>query len=190
MTNNALKSTIATILATDALIVVTLEGTFNSKTGSPVLSSRTRVDQQNKFLRDYCERVSAEQATEAQAQLEAQVEQAAKKAQNSLNAGEYAAAAKYAQEAHEMNESIGEPRMYYRVKANADLRSVTEKRAEKKAQNAAKRAEKSADRAAKLAEKMAAKVGDAAHQNIVAPPASGIVQPPAAKTAKAVKKAA
>ena len=36
MTNNTLKSTIEAIIATGALVTVTLDGTFNSKTGAPV----------------------------------------------------------------------------------------------------------------------------------------------------------
>jgi ABC-type proline/glycine betaine transport system ATPase subunit len=158
MTNNTLKSTIETIRATNALIVVTLDGTFNSQTGAPVLSVRTRPDQRNKFLKDFCEKVSPSDAKEAASMLQTQIAAAKQEIQTALDSEDYAAILTSTKRAIDLTEQADQPRVYYRLKENLDLRSVAEKRAAKKAENEAKKVAKQAEKEAKVAEKMAAKV--------------------------------
>jgi hypothetical protein len=158
MTNNTLKSTIETIVATNALIVVTLDGTFNSLTGAPVLSARTRPDQRNAFLKQYTERVNSEESKAAHSILVSQKIAATEDAKKALADGNYAESIKHTQRILEIVEQLDQPRMYYRVKPNVDLRTVAEKRAAKKAENAAKKATKQAEKEAAAASKMANKV--------------------------------
>jgi len=164
MTNTTLKSTIEAILAANALVVVTLDGTFNSQTGAPVLSVRTRPDQRNKFLKEYCVKANPAEAKDAQKALESQTEEATQAIQLALDAGDYASVIANTQHVVQLKEQLDQPRVYYRIKPNVDLRTVAEKRAAKKAQNEAKRAQKQAEKEARAAEKLAQKVtqGDAA----------------------------
>lgn len=175
MTNNTLKSTIESILATNALLVVTLDGTFNSQTGAPVLSARTRPDQRNKFLKDYCEKVSPADVKDAQKALEAQIVETRTATEKALDEGDYAAVIASATRAAELTEQLDQPRMYYRVKPDVDLRTVAEKRAAKKAENEEKRATAKAAKEAKIAEKMAAKA--AASQNEAKPVEQPVASP-------------
>jgi hypothetical protein len=158
MTNNTLKSTIEAIIATGALVTVTLDGTFNSKTGTPILSPRTGPDQRNKFLKDFCERVNPAEAKDAENTLTQSRETVVESAKAALVRGEYALASKLSLEAVAITEQLDQPRVYYTIKPNVDLRTVGEKRAAKKAENAAKKATKQAEKEAAAAAKMAEKV--------------------------------
>jgi uncharacterized protein YqgV (UPF0045/DUF77 family) len=188
MTNNTLKSTIESIIATNALIVVTLDGTFNSQTGAPVLSARTRPDQRNKFLADYCEKVTGDVAKEVADALRERIQFAIDAATASLEVNAFDDAIASIKEAKDATEQLDQPRVYYRVKPNVDLRTVAEKRAAKKAENAAKREEKAATKAAKAAEKMVAKV-ESATQTPAAEP-EPVAETHSAKPNKSAKKAA
>lgn len=158
MTNNTLKSTIESLIASSALVVVTLDGTFNSKTGAPVLSARTRPDQRNAFLKQYCEKVNPADAGTASEELDNQIRVAINDAQTALSHHDFARAIKATQEAAALSEQKDQPRVYYRVKEGVDLRTVAEKRAAKKAENAEKKAAKQAEKEQKAADKMAAAV--------------------------------
>ena len=182
MTNNTLKSTIEAIIASNALLVVTLDGTFNSKTGAPVLSPRTRPDQRNKFLKDFCEKVNPAEAKDAEKALTQSREMVVESAKAALVRGEYALASKLSLEAVAITEQLDQPRMYYRIKPSVDLRTVAEKRAAKKAENEQKSAAKQAEKNAKTASKMATKVeGEQTRTTQIAE---------AAKSGKSTKKAA
>jgi hypothetical protein len=181
MTNNTLKSTIEAIIASSALVVVTLDGTFNSITGAPVLSPRTRPDQRNKFLKDFCERVNPTEAKEAEYTLKNQIEEAVKLGVKAFGEGDFSAAIKYANQATSLTEQLDQPRVYYTIKPNVDLRTVAEKRAAKKAENAEKKAAKQAEKEAAAAAKMADKVEHAQ-------PTTQISEAP--KSGKSTKKAA
>lgn len=158
MANNTLKTTIEGILASNALIVVTLDGTFNSQTGAPVLSPRTRPDQRKKFLTEFCEKADASDIEKADSSLRSVVQQNVKGAVAAVQSGEYGVAITLIGYIQEAKEQLDQPRVYYRVKPNVDLRTAAEKRAAKKAENEAKRTERAASKAAKEAEKMAQKV--------------------------------
>jgi hypothetical protein len=84
MTNNTLKSTIDSIRATNALIVVTLAGTINSQTGASILPGRVTVEARNKFLSEFCDRASATESKDALADLEKQLETAIGNSYNAL----------------------------------------------------------------------------------------------------------
>ena len=157
MTNNTLKSTIESIRATGALIVVTAYGTFNSLTDASVLPQRVTVEARNKFLKDFCERATADETANALNAEKSKIELVHKQAFKALSEHKYAEASKLTRQAADIQAAIDEPRFYYKLKVNLDLRSVAEKRAEKKAQNEAKRAENAAEKAARTAEKEAAK---------------------------------
>jgi colicin import membrane protein len=173
MTNNTLKSTIEAITASNALLVVTLDGTFNSQTGAPVLSARTRPDQRNKFLKDYCERVNPAEAKSAQQALETQIDEATQAVQLALDANDFASVIANAQHVQQLKEQADQPRVYYRIKPNVDLRTVAEKRAAKKAENEAKRAAKAAEKAEKMAAKAAANnSAEKTSEQPAAPPAA------------------
>lgn len=158
MTNNTLKSTLEAIIASNALIVVTLEGTFNAQTGAPVLSARTRPDQRKKFLAQYAERVASNDAKDAEKSLREQIAKHVDTATEALSISQYDLAIKAINSAAAAQEQLDMPRMYYRVKPNVDLRTVAEKRAAKKAENAAKKVAKQAEKDAKAAQKLADKV--------------------------------
>jgi hypothetical protein len=82
---------------------------------------------------------------------------------------------------------MNEPRFYYKLKQNLDLRTVAEKRAEKRAQNAVAKAA-NADKAAKAAAKMTQKVeGDKQRETPATPVAQQplAVAPSSKKTTKA-----
>jgi len=177
MTNNTLKSTIETIRATDALIVVTLHGVpFNSQTGSPILPGRVTVEAVSSFLKQYCDRLPDNQISDARKKYGEQLLATVDAAQKALAASDYAGAAKLAQRAAEQAESINEVRHYFKLKENLDLRTVAEKRAAKKAENEARRAEqKSAKEAAapkKLEQKVAPAASPAPQQPAVQPKGS------------------
>ena len=181
MTNNTLKSTIEAIIASNALVVVTLDGTFNSKTGAPVLSPRTRPDQRNAFLKQYCERVNPTEAKEAESALEGQIKTAEDNAFDALESKDYPAVIKHTNEIVALTEQLDQPRVYYTIKPNVDLRTVAEKRAAKKAENATKKAAKQAEKEAKAASKMAQKVEtEQATPQIAEAPKSGKITKKAA----------
>lgn len=158
MTNNTLKSTIEAIIASNALVVVTLDGTFNSITGAPVLSPRTRPDQRNKFLKDFCERVNPTAAKDAESALKGQIKTAEDNAFNALESKDYPAVIKHTNEIVALTEQLDQPRVYYTIKPNVDLSTVAEKRAAKKAENAVKKATMQAEKEAVAAAKMTDKV--------------------------------
>ena len=181
MTNNTLKSTIEAIIASNALVVVTLDGTFNSLTGAPILNARTRPDQRNAFLKQYTERVNPAEAKTAEGELSNRISALTERAKSALDNGHFAAAINFIEDAQKAQEQIDQPRMYYRIKPNVDLRTVAEKRTAKKAENAARKATKQAEKEAAAAAKMADKVEPAQSQT---------TQIDAPKTGKAGKKAA
>jgi hypothetical protein len=184
MTNSTLKSTIEAIIASSALVVVTLDGTFNSQTGAPILSPRTRPDQRNAFLKQYCEKVTSEEHRAAHAVLVSQKVSAVQEAKDALEIDDYNAAMAHIGRALQITEQLDQPRVYYRVKPDADLRTVAEKRAARKAENEQKRAASKAARETKAAEKMTAKVQA---DRAIAPPAP---IPPIAETKGAKNKKA
>jgi hypothetical protein len=188
MTNNTLKTTIEAIIAANALIVVTLDGTFNSQTGASVLSARARPDQRNKFLKDYCEKVSGDAVAQAHNDLHDQIERAVSLAQSTLSSGKYAEAISHIKSAEAAQEQLDQPRVYYRVKPDVDLRSAVERRAAKKAENEAKRAASKAAKEAKAAEKMTAKLAAQPQNTQSAPEVSQPTEAP--KGGKSTKRAA
>jgi hypothetical protein len=181
MTNNTLKSTIEAIIASGALVVVTLDGTFNSITGATVLSPRTRPDQRNKFLKDFCERVNSTEAKDAETALQEKIANNVSAATEALKTGDFPMAVQLIKIAEQAQEQIDQPRVYYTVKPNVDLRTVAEKRAAKKAENAAKKGTKQAEKETAAAAKMADKVEPAQ-------PTTSISDAP--KIGKSTKKAA
>jgi hypothetical protein len=184
MTSTTLKATIESLIASGALVVVTLDGTFNSKTGAPVLNSRTRPDQRNAFLRQFCEKVNPTEAKDAQTALQQSIKDAEDAAFIALAAKDYPAVIKATQNVIALTDQLDQPRMYYRVKEAVDLRTVAEKRAARKAENEQKRVAAKAAKETKAAEKMAAKVqADQPHPQ--PEPVSQIAEPKGAKNKKA-----
>ena len=98
------------------------------------------------------------EAKDAEKALTQSRETVVESAKAALVRGEYALASKLSLEAVAITEQLDQPRMYYRIKPNVDLRTVAEKRAAKKAENATKKAAKQAEKDAKAASKMAQKV--------------------------------